>query len=56
MGVPDQDDADDQRKARHEEIRAIVCNAAADGGSPADPPSGNLPEDVRAAIDTWLKG
>ena len=54
VGVPDQDDGDDRRRAQLEESRVIVANAAS-AAPPSKAPAGDLPEEVRAALAAWLR-
>ena len=55
VGVPDPDDGDGRRRARLEESRVIVANAA-DATPPSEARAGDLPGEIRAALAAWLNG
>ena len=54
IGAPDQEDADERRKDRLEASRAIV-SAAADAAPLGERPVGDLPGDIRIAIEAWAQ-
>ena len=54
IGVPEQGEADEIRKARYAEYRAVVAEAATSHPQPGSAVS-DLPDDVRAALDGWIE-
>jgi hypothetical protein len=54
IGAPDQEDVDERRKDRLEASRAIV-SAAADAAPLGERPVGDLPDDIRIAIEAWAQ-